>query len=461
MRQRWSAALTLAVSVATLASCGGGSGSAQGDTARSNPDGVVAAGTLCENEGQTGRGEGPDGEVELICTLMQGDGNLVWSAADGSGPGILDGGSELATALRIPGCDRDAEVDAYTHAFADPAKMSYIYPLGAMTTSHITPVDHIYAYYPPGPQPAGSVGIFSPADGEVVAIEDFSTTNGYPYADHRITIAHSCELASVFIHVGALQGRLAEEFSSGSLREPLKVSGGELLADDSENPNFDFSAFSEDADVQLANQESYQQAESWKRFTAQPFELLPVSMRAAFEAKSLRTEAPFDGTIEWDLPGTARGSWFVEDTNGYRGVGDQTASFDNHGKVAHGYWDTHLAMAPDAVDNSAHVVSIGDWEGCPCQFMSTGNSFDPAQLKVSTTPTVIELVEFTHVTAAGAPDDPARPTRGYRLAPAGPVVGLLAVQLNQDGTMTVEKVPGATSAQAFTGLTPAARTYVR
>ena len=40
----------------------------------------------------------------------------------------------------------------------------------------------------------------------------------------------------------------------------------------------------------------------------------------------------------------------MKDTNGYRGKGDEKASYNNHGKVAHGYWDTHLAFAPDAVD---------------------------------------------------------------------------------------------------------------
>ncbi|MFZ4516140.1 MAG: hypothetical protein ACOYN3_07495, partial [Acidimicrobiia bacterium] len=182
--------------------------------------------------------------------------------------------------------------------------------------------------------------------------------------------------------------------------------------------------------------------------------------RAQYQAKSLRTQAPFDGRIDWDKVGTARGSWFVKDTNGYRGKGDQTASFDNHGKVAHGYWDTHLALAPDAVDNAAFIYSIGDFDGCPCQFMAK-NNLDPATVTPSATPTVVELVEFSFVTPAGAPVSPANPQKGYLLKAGTNVAGLLAFQLNQDGSMTVEKMPGATSAAAFTGFTSKAQTYVR
>ena len=45
--------------------------------------------------------------------------------------------------------------------------------------------------------------------------------------------------------------------------------------------------------------------------------------------------------------------------------------------------------------------------------------------------------------------------------PGEKVEGVLAIRLNADGTMTVQKMPGATSASAFTGFTSDALTYVR
>lgn len=429
--------------------------SESGSDSGSGSDGVQL-GWMCQAEGSESDG--------AICTKMP-DGKLVWATSDGmigaEGGGGNDGGAGDGSLSSIFGeCDPEATTSSYTTGFVDPAKVSYIYPLGAMTTSHITPVDHIYVYYPREPQPAGTYLVTSPAAGRVVAVEDFRASNNYPYPDHRIVVEHSCNLYSVYIHVGELQGALASEFADGKLDASVPVGAGEVLADDSANPNFDFSTFSDLAPIELANPDSYREAERWKPYTAGPFAFLPDEIRPAFEAVSLRTEAPFDGRIDWDRPGTAQGNWFVTDTNGYRGKGDQAASFDNHDKVAHGYWDTHLAIAPDPVDNTAIVFSVGDWEGCPCQFMAKGNAVDPLSLVPGSGPTVVELVEFSEANADGSPMDRANPTKGYRLVPGDAVVGSLALQLNDDGSMTVEKLPGRTAAE-FAGFSANALTYVR
>jgi len=182
-------------------------------------------------------------------------------------------------------------------------------------------------------------------------------------------------------------------------------------------------------------------------------------VKSAYEAKSLRNVDPIGGTIFYDLDGTAQGIWFVKDTNGYRGKGDEKASYNNHGKIAHGYWDTHLAFAPDNVDPKSFIYSIGDWEGCPCQFMSVGN-VDPSTIKAGGAPTVVDLVEYSYLAPDGSPMDPNRPVKGYTLQPSTSVVGSVAFQVNSDGTMTVEKRPGKDAA-SFTGFGADALTYVR
>mgnify|MGYP003345802243 CR=1 FL=1 len=131
---------------------------------------------------------------------------------------------------------------------------------------------------------------------------------------------------------------------------------------------------------------------------------------------------------------SAQGVWFVKDTNGYRGKGDEKASYNNHGKVAHGYWDTHLALAPDAVDPKSFIYSIGDWEGCPCQFMSIGN-VDPSTVKSDGQPTVVDLVEYSQVAPDGSPMDPTKPVKGYTLKAGTTIVGSVAFQVNSDGTI--------------------------
>ncbi|MFN8023096.1 MAG: hypothetical protein U0Q03_16335 [Acidimicrobiales bacterium] len=431
--------------------------------AATSQGGTPLIGTSCDQAGEGTTTS--DGDGELVCTLMMGDGKLIWAWPDGTisadGPASASGGSsDLADVFGGGTCDESSTVDRYSSPIVDPATVSYIDPLGAMTATHITPVDHIYVYYPDGPMAPDTNRVLSPADGRVVAIEDFQASNGYPYPDHRIVIEHSCSLYSVFIHVGELRGPLADALVDGHLAEPVPVHAGEQIADDSADPNFDFSTFDQSVVLDLANPASYSLAEQWKVHTANPFDYFPDDVRAAYEQLSLRTEAPFDGRIDWDLPGTAMGVWFVEGTNGYRGMGDQTAAYGNHGDVAHGYWDTHLAIAPDSVDRSSFVWSIGDWDGCPCQFTSVGG-VDPSTIVASDTPTVVQLVERTYVQADGSPMDPAHPTKGRRVQAGTTVVGLLALQVHEDGSMTVEKLPGLTSPEQFTGFGPDALTYVR
>jgi hypothetical protein len=334
-----------------------------------------------------------------------------------------------------------------------------------MITTHVTPIDHIYVYYPQGSENSapGTFTLTAPADGSIVAVEDFRKTNDYPYPDYRVVIAHSCDLYSVFIHVGELQGAAAEAASaaasSGSWRGSIPVSAGDVIADESQSPGFDFSTFATDVKTEMINPASYLTMESWKPYTANPFDYFPSEVSSTYEAKSVRASSPSGGTIFHDIDGTAQGVWFVKDSNGYRGMGDQKASYNNQGKVARGYWDTHLAFAPHHVDATSFIYSIGDWEGCPCQFMSLGN-VDPSKIKSGAQPTVVDLVEYEFITPDGSRMDPNRPVKGYSLKPGSVIEGSIAFQVNADGTMTVEKRPGK-DALSFTGFSAGAQTYVR
>jgi hypothetical protein len=412
----------------------------------------------CSNEGE--KAQGADG-TPLAC-VMNSAGELMWDV-DGGGSGTQGGAMSLKSVFGGE-CNPDGP-KSYSAGIGDASQWSHIVPLGAMISTHVTPVDHIYVYYPQGTEgsPLGTFAITSPADGNIVSVEDFRKTNDYPYPDYRVVIAHSCDLYSVFIHVGELQGAAAEAAtaaaSSGSWSGNIAVKAGDVIADESQAPGFDFSTFATDAKVEMINPASYFEKESWKPFTANPFDFFPADVKSAYEAKSLRSVEPIGGTIFYDLDGTAQGMWYVKDTNGYRGKGDEKASYNNHGKVARGYWDTHLAFAPDNVDSKSFIYSIGDWEGCPCQFLSVGN-VDPSTIKAGGVPTILDLVEYSYLAPDGSPMDPNRPVKGYTLQPGAAIVGSVAFQVNSDGTMTVEKRPGKDAA-SFTGFGADALTYVR
>jgi len=456
----------------TATACGGGSG---GSDSSSTPTADQYDG--CSNEGANA--QSPDG-LALQCVLNS-VGELMWDAAptpttlgagsiaDATSTTMSSSGSSGSSAIPLKSilggeCDPNGPA-TYSAGIGDATQWSHVVPLGAMVGTHVTPVDHIYIYYPKGTNNSapGTFTVTSPADGTIVNIEDFQKSNGYPYPDYRIIIAHSCDLYSVFIHVGELQGPAAQAAGdasrNGRWSGSIAVKAGDVIADESQAPGYDFSTFATKAMVSLLNPDSYREKETWKPYTANPFDFFPAAITAAYEAKTLRTAAPVGGTIFYDVDGTAQGMWYVKGTNGYRGVGDEAAKFDNNGKIARGYWDTHLAFAPHNVDPSAFIYSIGDWEGCPCQFMSKGN-LNPSSVKVSTTPTVVDLVEFEFTAPDGSRMDPTKPVRGYKLKAGNTAVGSVAFQVNADGSMTVEKRPGKDAA-SFTGFSDDALTYVR
>lgn len=407
-------------------------------------------GQICNSEGEHANTNG----VELLCKKQDGDGKLVWEAW--SEGGTQGGAVSLAQSLGINQCDSSLTADKYSASIGDVSKFDNIYPMGGMISSHVTPIDHIYVNYPENSQThsvaKGSYLVTSPADGVISVIEDFQKTNGYPYPDFRVVIEHSCNLFTVFIHVG----ELADGISLGS-----KVMAGQTIADDSYSPGYDFSTFDGTKQLTFANPASYAKQDAWKIYTANPFNYFPAETKALLEAKSLRASAPFDGKINWDKEGTVLGNWFVKDTNGYFGNFDnQNANYDNHGKIAHGYWDTHLAIAPDAVDNSAFIYSVGDFDGCPCQFMSPDN-FNPETIKAGAEPTVVVLVEPQNQNADGSKFDPQHPKKGYLVKPTSTIAGLLAIQLQPDGTLKVEKLPGVKDPAKFTGFSDKALIYVR
>ncbi len=359
---------------------------------------------------------------------------------------------------------------AITSDIGDASKMAYIYPLGGMITSHITPIDHIYVYYPrdqnnQSTAPAGSYLVKSPADGTIVSVEDFQIGNQYPYPDYRIVVEHSCNLYSVYIHVGSLAGAAKEIPSQirkdGSWSGRIPVKSGDVIADDSLNGGYDYSLLDQSRPLKgLANLQSYAEQESWKPYTADLLNYLPEPSKSAYQAKYLRSAAPIGGKIDWDQPGTALGNWFVKGTNGYRGIESPGAAYNNHGKIAHGYWDTHLAIAPDAVDASTYIFSVGDWEGCACQFVTNDPTLDPSKITAASGLVVIELYEWDEYDANGNLVDRPRPPKDYKIKATNVMVGVLAIQVNADGSLTVEKAPTLKSRSEFKGFTSAAKTYV-
>jgi len=347
----------------------------------------------------------------------------------------------------------------FTAAPADPDDLSQIFPLGLMTGSHVTPVDHQYYYWGSLDVPLETYTVHSPADGVVVQVD-------YMHDDYRLVIEHSCDVFTIWIHLEELAGPLT--YLNGTLSmnphafDRIPVSAGDLIAYDGGTNGFDFSVHDNRVILPgFVDPISYI-SEPWKVYTVDPYDYFDEPVRSQLLAKNVRQVEPLGGKIDYDVPGTLMGNWFVEGTNGYAGNSDITGTVVPDQQV--GYWSTHLAIAPDPIDPSTLFVSLGSYDGRTAQY-AIGN-LDPHPLLVTTSSGLVkyELVGSQYIIEST--DQPwfgitrlAVPDVIVRIYPQH-VEGTVLFQLLDNHRLKAEAFPGLRVSQV-NGFTVDAKTYER
>jgi hypothetical protein len=388
-------------------------------------------------------------------TCIQSGKKLVWN----NGETTLWNGITGATTISCKGTSTNL-----TAGIVDPTKLAYIKPLGGMSGAHVLPIDHIYVIYPNFATGGSHVAdptrpITSPAGGSIIDVGDFQIGNNYPYPDYRVTISHSCNLFSIFTHVSKLIGPAADilhHLTNGHWEGNIPIKSGEAFADAS--IAFEYTLFDQTKKLTGLDTPSFAGSPA-ELYVANILDYLPASLEPAYEAKFLSTTAPIGGKVDWNVVGSAQGDWFVENTNGFRGIGDP--GLPTYGSPCDLYTKTDLAIVPDNIARKTFIYSFGDWAGCWGQFVSKDPTIDSSKITSASGTVVIELAELGYVDAAGARVDPGNPPKDYLIVPGDTVKGLLAIRVNADNSLTVEKLPGATSKSSFTGFDAQAQTYVR
>jgi hypothetical protein len=363
-----------------------------------------------------------------------------------------------------------------TEAPVAAADLTTIVPYGMLAGDHVTPIDHMYLGVAPleldGPARAAAayVPVRAPADGTIIEASSLGSPTSM-----RVVIAHRCQTVTIFMVLNKLAGVLAkyqDQVSAGAylrLQEPIEA--GEIFAMERDNP-IDFSLH--DGRKWLpgfAHPFPYVLAESWKPYTVDPLPYFASEIAAIYEAKLQRTESPRAGRIDWDKVGSASGNWFREGTMGYGGQSVDT--FRNatapipFGMIPgkKGYSWNHLALVPHWVQPSVWMASLGTWSdpaGDFRQFALRPGPKRPDQLTAADGTVVYELVMWSPAGPDGKPFElrGSMPV-GYQVLLNDGVVGVLAVRVNADRTLTVEKRPDLKSATEFTGFGPAAESYWR
>jgi hypothetical protein len=353
-------------------------------------------------------------------------------------------------------------------------------PYGLMVGGHVTPIDHAYLGLKSLSKPASQlttsdyVPVTAPAAGTITEVSNLGSPNSY-----RVVIDHGCNLWSVYMVMNKVTGVLASVASqaanSGYVTANIKVKAGDEFGRQAETM-LDFNIF--DGTQWLSgfqNIASYLTLDTWKPYTADYLPFFTPSIRTAMEAQLQRTSAPRVGKIDYDIAGTASGNWYLAGTNGY--AGRLNSDYENAAAMVGGgsvpnkndYSWSHLAIAPHQVDTKAWVFSSGWWndpkgDADQAALIVASGQVAPDKLTSANGMVVYKLAQLSYTPPAGvAPNPPGSMAPwpvGYTVI-TGASRGVVALQVNADGSLSLELNTTLSDPASLTAFTSAKRIYNR
>ena len=314
--------------------------------------------------------------------------------------------------------------------------------MGKMAASHVTPTDHLYIERDPLSGPDQDY-VRAPADGKIVEIERWLNDRELPWdssqyvPDYRVIIMHTCDLFTIFIHLGELAPEIEEqtgEIHPGEQWFSQRSGAVDIKAGD---PIARFGVTSLDWSVHDGSVELsgfvvpvHYDREPWKIHTVDPFQYYSDPLKTELMAKVPRVVSPVAGKIDYDIEGKIVGNWFLEGTDDYGGNIAPGSSVD--------YWTGHLAIAYGYIDPSQIRISIGFVTGiedealcntCFGAYGVRGNQPDPATVGPEK-----GLVKYELMSRVGPNHEQVGAVS----------LGTFLVRHHGDRTLEVEVIPGKT-----------------
>lgn len=361
-----------------------------------------------------------------------------------------------------------------------PEQTGFVLPYGLVVGGHVTPVDHQYYIGLNFRAPRDTYEVIAPGDGTIVSIQHRGNKTNTPL--HSIDVPSSDEYRLVFVHTCSF---LTYEDLITTLTPDIvaKLPGGHTLTGSNSvgvnipvkkgqvigyigGQTLDFAVW--DLSKPLKGFISYADytAEAWKPYTAPPTAYMDSATKAAVVSKYVRTAAPLDGKIDYDIDGKLIGNWFKVGTGGYHAQ-------DN---TAQAYWTGHLSIAPDFIDPNVYNASIGNYGGYPgavainndagtpdnqaTQFMIKNATPDPATVGQSTGAVKYELAIKSYVLPSGAEWNNSSFATSIKATSKGSVLATALAQLTGSRTLRFEVFPGKNASQV-TSFDGNATTYTR
>ncbi len=334
----------------------------------------------------------------------------------------------------------------FTHLPMREQDFSILIPYGLVVGDHVTPIDHQYFAPADYNSPRDAYPVYAMADATLTEIEQRTTERGVEY---RLVFAHSCTSLYYYDLVTSLSSKLKAAYDSRKVN--LKIEAGEQIGAIG-GQTLDFAYWDTDKLLTGFVKPASYDAEAWKIYTADPYPRYTKELRDLLIARNPRTTEPIAGKIDYDQPGKLIGNWFLEGTNGYAG---------RQGTEGPTYASGHLSFAPEHFDPSFFVVSMGDYNGEPAQFITKSNSPDPANVTQESGLVKYELVQLNYLKSDGTFWDRTSFAKPIKADNSNSVVGIVLVQLIEGGNkLKLQAFPNKTASQV-SSFTPAAKTYTR
>lgn len=336
----------------------------------------------------------------------------------------------------------------FTHLPMRPQDFSILIPYGLVVDDHVTPIDHQYFAPADYKSPRDAYPVYAMADATITDIQPRTNERGTEY---RFVFTHSCTSLYYYDLVTSLTGKVKEAYEKDRRNINLPVKAGEQIGAIG-GQTLDFAYWDTDKPLTGFIKPSSYVAEAWKIYTADPYPRYTTELRELLTARNPRVAEPIAGKIDYDQPGKLIGNWFLEGTNGYAG---------RSGTQGPTYATGHLSFAPEHFDPSFFVISMGNYNGQPEQFVTRSNSPNPADVSQQSGLVKYELVQLNYLKAGGSFWDRTSFTKPIKADNSNSVVGTVLVQLIDGGNkLRFEAFPNKTAGQV-PGFTSAAKTYER
>jgi hypothetical protein len=350
------------------------------------------------------------------------------------------------------------EIKKLTNSPIDAADITTILPYGAMVGAHVMPVSHAYIWPGKMGDPRDKYNVYAMGDATLFSISSraISVDTGQAKAEeYSLAFSVSCVEFYYYDLMTSLTPELKKfldqhpsQQSGNSVNVSIPVKAGQLLGKIGAQ-TLDYAVWDMNKTLTGYIEPAHYDGDFPRTHLVDPLDYATDELKQTLLAKYVRSAEPVSGQVDYDIDGKLIGGWFEEGTGYYIGQNQSR------------YWAGHLAVAPEYLDPTLTIVSIGTYGNRELQMSISRDAPDPRMVGVETGPVKYDLLPWDYIDGSGANWDRKTPAKGLKATNAQfRSRGCAVFQLMEGRKLKAEFFPDQ-ACSGVPGLTGAAKTYTR